>query len=81
MAKKAAKARATAKKKSAGRKAAARKRPAVRALATAFRGGHVHEDDSVCGCDFEFSEADATPDAMLPEARGGVESLAAARRR
>ncbi len=40
-----------------------------------------HEDDGVCGCDVEFNDADATADADLPAARGGVEVLAAKRRR
>ena len=66
------------------RKATKRAAPKRRAAAarTVFRAGHQHEDDSECACDFEFSEADATPDAMLPAARGGVEgdSVRAARR-
>ena len=33
----------------------------------------AHEDDHVCGCDVEIGEADATADADLPPARGGVE--------
>jgi hypothetical protein len=33
------------------------------------------------GCDLEFHESEATPDAELPEARGGVEIVRATRRR
>jgi len=40
----------------------------------------AHEDDHVCGCDVEMSEADATADADLPPARGGVEVVRATRR-
>ena len=80
MAKRAAGSKATSKKSAVKKRP--RKKPARPARATASRGGdHIHEDDSVCGCDFEFSEADATSDVMLPEAMGGVETAAAARRR
>ncbi len=39
------------------------------------RGQHlpVHEEDHIDGCDVEFHEGEATPDAALPAARGGVE--------
>jgi hypothetical protein len=40
----------------------------------------AHEDDGVCGCDVEMTEADATADADLPPARGGVEVAGAKRR-
>jgi hypothetical protein len=40
----------------------------------------AHEDDAVCGCDVEIGAADATADADLPPARGGVEVLRAKRR-
>lgn len=39
----------------------------------------AHEDDHVCGCDVEMTEADATADADLPAARGGVEGARARR--
>jgi hypothetical protein len=34
-----------------------------------------HEEDDVDGCDFEFVESEATSDADLPPAKGGVEEL------
>jgi len=40
----------------------------------------AHEDDDVCGCDVVITEADATADADLPPARGGV-AVARAKRR
>ena len=40
----------------------------------------VHAEDHIDGCDFEFVEADATPDAELPPARGGVATVGRARR-
>jgi hypothetical protein len=33
---------------------------------------HLHDDNSICSCDFEFQESDATADADLPPAQGGV---------
>ena len=33
----------------------------------------VHAEDHVDGCDVEFRDSEATPDAALPAARGGVE--------
>jgi hypothetical protein len=35
----------------------------------------------VDGCDVEFTASDATPDAELPKATGGVETVARGRRR
>jgi hypothetical protein len=35
-------------------------------------GGRAKEDD-IDGCDFEFDESEATPDAELPVAAGGVQ--------
>ena len=52
-----------------------RKAP-VKALAHAS-----HEDDGLCGCSVPFTDADATPDADLPIAKGGVEVISAKRRR
>jgi hypothetical protein len=40
----------------------------------------AHEEDHIDGCDLEFLDSEATPDAALPEARGGVEILPARRR-
>jgi hypothetical protein len=34
---------------------------------------HVHEEDHIDGCDFDFVESEATSDAELPASRGGVE--------
>lgn len=56
------------------------KRP-VKKTRTPARGQAptAHEDDHVCGCDVEIGEADATADADLPPARGGVEVVRAKR--
>ena len=56
------------------------KRP-VKKTRTPARGPAptAHEDDHVCGCDVEIGEADATADADLPPARGGVEVVRAKR--
>ena len=62
-------------------KVATRKRAAAppRRRAAAKRGLAAHEvhaahpDDNICACDFVFTDADATPDSMLPVARGGVD--------
>lgn len=40
----------------------------------------AHEDDHICACDVEISDADATADADLPPARGGVEVVRSGRR-
>jgi hypothetical protein len=48
--------------------------------ASAKRATAPHEDDGVCGCDVEITDADATADADLPAARGGVEVVRAQRR-
>ena len=39
---------------------------------TRGKASKVHPEDHIDGCDFEFVESDATPDAELPPARGGV---------
>ena len=49
----------------------------IKARSVAPADGEAHVD----GCDVEFDERDATPDADLPPAIGGVEILRAARRR
>lgn len=56
------------------------KRPVKKARTPAGAPATAHEDDHVCGCDVEMSEADATADADLPPARGGVEVVRATRR-
>ena len=81
MAKTARKATSKARKKSVARKPTARKAAGSRVMASAFRGGHEHEDDSICACDLDFGEAEITLDAMLPAAKGGVEKVAARARR
>lgn len=53
-------------------KSAGRPKARAKARATRARKEHTHEDDHVDGCDFEFQESDATPDAELPAARGGI---------
>ena len=40
----------------------------------------AHEDDHICACDVKFTDADATADADLPPARGGVEEARSNRR-
>ena len=40
----------------------------------------VHEEDHIDGCDVEFLESEATPDAELPAAIGGVEIVRGKRR-
>ena len=47
--------------------------PRVRALTD----GEAHID----GCDVDFTESEATPDAELPEATGGVEIVRGRQRR
>jgi len=39
------------------------------------------EETHIDACDLEFHESEATPDAELPEATGGVEILRGRRRR
>lgn len=81
MARKATRKKAAA-KRTAARKPAPRKRQAASraeasiGLAPAFRGGHAHEDDGVCACDFVMDDIDVTPDDQLPAAKGGVEIIA-----
>jgi hypothetical protein len=51
------------------------KRSAKTARARAARAAAPHEDDHVDGCDVDIREEDATPDADLPAATGGVEAV------
>ena len=53
-------------------------RPRAATRATT-RAGHTHEDE-VDGCDFVFDESDATADADLPAAKGGMEAKRGRRR-
>ena len=41
---------------------------------------HAHEEDHIDGCDVEFPDSEATLDAELPEARGGIETVGGKRR-
>lgn len=65
------------KARSKGVSKAKRKKPAKKVAARA-KASPVHEEDHIdsCGCDVEFSDAEATPDEALPVARGGVEGRA-----
>jgi hypothetical protein len=56
------------------------KRSLKKAKAARAAAPTAHEDDDVCGCDVKISDADATHDADLPAARGGVEVVRAGRR-
>jgi hypothetical protein len=75
-------------KKSAARKTKVRRVPAARkrtrkkktptAKAQAVVHDHEHHID---GCDVDFTASEPTPDSALPPARGGVETVSAARRK
>jgi hypothetical protein len=63
------------------KKAKTKTRGATRGAARGVsRAPERHEEDPIDGCDVEFTDDDATPDADLPPARGGVESPPAKRR-
>ena len=55
----------------------------VRSERTTKRGkaSKVHAEDHIDGCDFEVIDSEATPDAALPPATGGVATLGRAHRR
>jgi hypothetical protein len=36
---------------------------------------HAQDEDHIDGCDAEFHDSEATPDAALPRAKGGVEIM------
>jgi hypothetical protein len=46
----------------------------------ATRSPGQHEEDHVDGCELDFTQSDATPDASLPAATGGVERREPVRR-
>lgn len=47
-------------------------RPRMRKVAKALRDDDaLHGDNAICACDCDFSESEATPDDLLPAARGG----------
>jgi hypothetical protein len=61
-------------KRSGKPKARSKRRPAAakgRRPATVL-AGRLAQEDLVDGCDVEFLDQDATPDAALPAATGGV---------
>ena len=62
------------------RKARRAKRAApVRSMPAKMRA--LRDDEAlVDGCDVDFTASDATPDAELPKATGGVETIAVRRR-
>jgi hypothetical protein len=62
------------------KKPAAKPPPKKARAAAAAPALTAHEDDDVCGCDVEITQADATADADLPPARGGVEVARGKRR-
>jgi hypothetical protein len=64
-------------RKSKGRVARAGKTERTKTRGTPSQ---VHAEDHIDGCDFEFVDSDATPDAELPPARGGVAPFGRARR-
>ena len=74
MAKSASKSKARSK---AASKAAKRKKP-TRKVSARAKALPVHEEDHIdsCGCDVEYNDSEATSDAALPVARGGVEGRA-----
>ena len=67
-------------KKSAKRKSGAATGKSIRRVKQVSRGtkamrdASAHEDGDVDGCSIEFLDNEATADADLPPARGGVET-------
>jgi len=51
----------------------AKRRKAGGKVSARAQASPVHEEDHIDGCDVEFHDGEATPDAALPAARGGVE--------
>jgi hypothetical protein len=68
MAKKASKSKERSRKASKTRGTGKKAKASVRVL-----GSPAHEEDHIDGCDVEFPESEATADAALPAARGGVD--------
>jgi hypothetical protein len=66
--------------KSKGHTKKARKARRKTASSVRREGLSIHEEDHIDGCDVEFDESEATPDAALPAARGGVEEVRGRRR-
>lgn len=46
--------------------------PRAKRAVVGTKGSHAHEDH-IDACDLEFRDDEATPDAELPAAKGGVE--------
>jgi hypothetical protein len=44
------------------------------------KASKIHVEDHIDGCDFEFVDSAATPDAALPPTTGGVATVGQARR-
>jgi hypothetical protein len=61
-------ARKASKSKASGKRVSKAKRRKVSAKAPASL---VYEEDHIDGCDVEFHDGDASPDAALPVTRGG----------
>ena len=60
----------------------ARRSKRAGARTTPARRKPLPDDEAlVDGCDIHFTATDATPDAELPQARGGVETAASRRKR
>jgi hypothetical protein len=62
-------------------KAGKTKRATRPGTAHARRRAAPDQEAHIDACDLEFPESEATPDAELPEATGGVEILRGTRRR
>lgn len=67
--------------KSSRKPSTSKKRTGKSKRATSSRASETHPEAHVDGCDFEFHPDDATADADLPPAKGGVEEASAKRRR
>ena len=72
-----AKSASKSKTRSKGVSKAKRKKP-TRKVSARAKASSVHEEDHIdsCGCDVEYNDSEATSDAALPVARGGVEGRA-----
>jgi hypothetical protein len=68
-------------KTSTKRMTSARKTKSKGSKSTAKGKTAPHKEDHIDGCDFVVLQADITPDAALPPARGGVAGEGGKRRR
>jgi hypothetical protein len=71
----------TSRKSSVGAAKAGKAKRATRARKVPARTRTTDEEAHIDACDLEFHDSEATPDAELPEARGGVEISPRTRRR